>query len=262
MHLTTRLAVPPAAGAPLAVVTGASRGIGAATARRLARDGYAVAVHYGESSAAAAETVRAIRDAGGVAFAFGVDLAAPDLGTRFWDGFESAAGSLQRAPVHVLVNNAGVTLRGPIDGYASEDFERQHRINAAAPFFVTQAALPRMADGGRIVNLSSGVTRIAFPDALAYAMTKGAIEAFTLTLAQQLGPRRITVNAVAPGVIDTDMNAWLHERPEAARQIVADIALGRIGRPDDVADVIAFLASDEARWITGQTIDATGGSRL
>jgi 3-oxoacyl-[acyl-carrier protein] reductase len=247
----------------IAVVTGASRGIGAAIALRLAADGYTVAVHYGQDSAAAAGVVEKITANGGTAFSFAADLTAPDTGTVFWAAYDAAAGSLRGAPVQVLVNNAGVTLRGTIEDFSAEDFNRQQQINATAPFLIIQAALPRLADGGRIVNVSSGATRVALPEIIGYTMTKGALDALTLPLAQHLGPRGITVNAVVPATTDTDMNAsWLRGNPELIAAIAAQNALGRLGEPDDVADVVALLASRDARWITGQLIDATGGFRL
>jgi 3-oxoacyl-[acyl-carrier protein] reductase len=252
-----------AGGAGVAVVTGASRGIGAATARRLAADGYEVAVHYGHDAAAAARTVKQIQTDGGRAFSFEADLSQADVGRAFWQSYDAAAGERRSEPVQVLVNNAGVTLRGFIDDFSLQDLQRQQQINAVAPFLITQVGLARIADGGRIVNVSSGVTRIAMPDIIGYAMTKGAIDAFTHTLAQQLGPRQITVNAVAPGIVDTDMNAgWLRGNDAALGQVLPQIALGYVGEPDDIADVIAFLASNNARYITGQVIDVTGGSRL
>lgn len=249
--------------APIAVVTGASRGIGAATAERLARDGYRVAVHYGQDSDAADLVVRRIRQGGGDAFSFRADLSRPDTGRRFWEAYDAAAGGRREEPVRALVNNAGVTLRGTIEDFTAESLLRQQQINENAPFLIVQEGLDRLEDGGRVVNVSSGVTRIATPDIIAYTMTKGAIEAFTRTLAQQLGGRRITVNAVAPGIIDTDMNAgWLRGNEEAVRHVLGQIALGYIGTPTDVADVVGFLASDDARYVTGHTIDVTGGSRL
>lgn len=249
--------------APIAIVTGASRGIGASTAERLARDGCCVAVHYGNDPIAADTVVKRIWNDGGDAFAFRADLTAPDIGNSFWSAYDAAAGGRSSQPVRALINNAGVTLRGLIDDFAPEDLLRQQQINETAPFLIVQAALDRLDDGGRIVNVSSGVTRIAMPDIIAYTMTKGAIDAFTRTLAQHLGPRRITVNAVAPGIIDTDMNAaWLRGNQQAVEQVLPQIALGYIGKPADVADVIAFLVSDDARYVTGHTIDVTGGSRL
>lgn len=249
----------------VAVVTGGSRGIGRAIAQRLGIDGYVVAVHYGSNDAAAAETVTAIQEAGGRAFAFATDLGEPDIGTRFWTAYDQAISEAGFAdtPLYLIVNNAGVTLRGTIEEFPANDFRIQQAVNVEAPYFIVKHALSRLMDGGRIVNTSSGVTRIAFPEIIAYAMTKGAIDTFTHTLAQHLGPRKITVNAVAPGVIDTDINAgWLRGNAEAAASVADSTALGRVGQPQDIAGIVAFLASEEGGWITGQTIDATGGTQL
>jgi NAD(P)-dependent dehydrogenase (short-subunit alcohol dehydrogenase family) len=249
----------------IAVVTGASRGIGAAISTRLAAAGLTVAVHYGRDEDAAASVVASIEATGGKAFPFRADLAADTAAQDFWASFDKAAagaGVLDQ-PVQVLVNNAGVTLRGPIEEFSREDFLTQQAVNVNAPYFIVKEGLSRIPDGGRIVNISSGVTRIAFPEIIGYALTKGAIEAFTLTLAKHLGPREITVNSVAPGVVDTDINAgWLRGNDEAQAGVAASSALGRVGQPDDIAAIVAFLASDEARWVTGQKIDATGGTNL
>jgi 3-oxoacyl-[acyl-carrier protein] reductase len=247
----------------IAVVTGASRGIGAAIASRLGADGYSVAVHYRQDSDAAAEVVEKITASGGTAFSFASDLAEPDTGMAFWAAYDAAAGALRDEPVRVLVNNGGIALHGLIEEFTAEDFIRQQQINATAPFLIIKAALPRLADGGRVVNISSAATRVAVPDLIGYTMTKGAIEALTLPLAKHLGPRGITVNTVVPATTDTDMNAsWLRGNSEVIAAIAAQTALGRIGEPADVADVVALLASHDARWITGQIIDATGGIRL
>lgn len=249
----------------VAVVTGGSRGIGRAIAQRLGADGYVVAVHYGSNEAAAAETVAAIREANGRAFAFATDLTEPEIGSRFWAAYDQAISEAGFAdvPLYLIVNNAGVTLRGAIEEFSANDFKVQQAVNVDAPYFIVKQALSRLMDGGRIVNTSSGVTRIAFPEIIAYAMTKGAIDTFTHTLAQHLGPRQITVNAVAPGVVDTDINAsWLRGNTEATAAVAASTALGRVGQPQDIAGIVAFLASEEGGWITGQTIDATGGTNL
>ncbi|GAB3960074.1 SDR family oxidoreductase [Actinoallomurus acanthiterrae] len=238
-----------------ALVTGASRGIGRAIAERLAADGARVAVHYGGNEAAAKETVAAIGE--DRAFTVRAELSAPDAVDTLFARLDEEFDGLD-----ILVNNAAIATSSDFENTTPEEFDRIFAVNARAPFFIIQRALPRLRDGGRIVNISSGVTRIAMPEIITYAMTKGALETFTRTLAQQLGPRGITVNTVAPGIIDTDVNAsWLRD-PEAAAAAAARAALGRVGRPEDVADVVAFVASDDARWVTGDWIDVTGGSDL
>jgi NAD(P)-dependent dehydrogenase (short-subunit alcohol dehydrogenase family) len=247
-----------------ALVTGGSRGIGRAIAERLAEAGAVVAVHYGRDTAAAEEVVGAIRAGGGTAFAVQAELGRPGDVETLWEGYDRRI--LEHAGdtgLDILVNNAGITPRGEIEETTAEAFDEAVAVNMRAPFFLTQQGLKRLRDGGRIINISSGATRIALTDIIAYAMTKGAVDAFTLTLAKALGGRGITVNAVAPGIIDTDMNAaWLRGNEEAEKAAADLSALGRVGRPEDVADVVAFLASDDARWVTGQIVDATGGSQL
>ncbi|WP_308426261.1 SDR family oxidoreductase [Streptosporangium pseudovulgare] len=241
-----------------ALVTGASRGIGRAIALRLGRDGVRVAVHYGRDEVAAKETVEAITGAGGRAFAVRAELGVPgDVDTLF------AALEPEIDGLDILVNNAGVNASVPIEELTPELYDRVYAVNVKAPLFIIQRALPLMRDGGRIVNITSGVTRIALPGTIAYSGTKGAIEVMGRTLAKQLGPRGITVNSVAPGFVDTDINAdWLRGNPEAQEYAAGFAALGRVGTPEDVADVVAFVTSADARWVTGTTLDATGGSAL
>ncbi|MGW7425181.1 SDR family oxidoreductase [Streptomyces sp. NPDC054813] len=247
-----------------ALVTGGSRGIGRAIAERLGGDGALVAVHYGRNGAAADEVVEAIRAKGGAAFAVHAELGRAGDVETLWERYDSQVLELSGSTdLDILVNNAGVTPRGEIAETTAEAFDEAVAVNMRAPFFLTQHGLKRLRDGGRIINTSSGATRIALTDIIAYAMTKGAVDAFTLTLAKALGGRGITVNSVAPGIIDTDINAsWLRGNTAAEESAAALSALGRVGRPEDVADVVAFLASDDARWVTGQVIDATGGSQL
>ncbi|MFJ7113699.1 SDR family oxidoreductase [Streptomyces albogriseolus] len=247
-----------------ALVTGGSRGIGRAIAERLAADGATVAVHYGRNAAAADEVVEGIRAKGGTAFTVHAELGVEGDVATLWESFDRQVRQHATGTgLDILVNNAGVTPRGEIDETTAEAFEEAVAVNMRAPFFLTQQGLKRLRDGGRIVNVSSGATRIALTDIIAYAMTKGAIDAFSLTLAKALGGRGITVNSVAPGIIDTDINAsWLRGNEAAERSAAELSALGRVGRPEDVADVVAFLASDDARWVTGQVLDATGGSQL
>ncbi|MFI6577401.1 SDR family oxidoreductase [Nocardiopsis sp. NPDC050513] len=243
-----------------ALVTGGGRGIGRAVSRRLAAEGARVVVHYGGARAAAEETVAEITSVGGDAVAIAArfgDDAPEDEAEALWTAVDKAVDG-----VDVLVNNAGVAdVRGTIEDTTPDGLRRMLALNTVAPFFVTRAGLSRLRDGGRIVNVSTHLTRgAAQPDLIAYAMSKGAVDVFTATLAKQLGPRGITVNAVAPGVVDTDMNAaWL----DGARATVAAFSpLGRVAEPADVSDIVAFLASDDSRWVTGQRIDASGGALL
>lgn len=242
-----------------ALVTGASRGIGRAIAERLARDGAGVGVHYNTNEDAAKQTVAAIEAAGGSAFLIRAALGVRGDAEALWSAFEAHADGL-----HILVNNAGIAELGAIAETTPETFDRLFAVNTRAPFFVTQLGLRRLHDGGRIVNISTSYTLgRTDPQLIAYTMAKAGIDAFTATLAKELGPRGITVNAVNPGAIDTDLNAWWLRSDEAARVATsARSPLTRIGAPDDVAGVVAFLASDDARWVTGQLLDATGGALL
>jgi 3-oxoacyl-[acyl-carrier protein] reductase len=239
-----------------ALVTRASRGIGRAIAERLARDGATVAVHYGSNDAAAADTVAGIESAGGQAFAVRAELGVEgDIDTLF-----AALGKeLDGRPLDILVNNAAiVTYEATIDATTPEQFEREFAINVRAPFFITQRALTLLRDGGRIINISSGVTWYATPQ-IVYSMTKGALNVLGRSLANLVGGRGITVNNVSPGITDTDMNSWLHESDDAKSGVTQYVALDRIGEAPDIADAVAFFASDDSRWITGQTVEVNGG---
>jgi 3-oxoacyl-[acyl-carrier protein] reductase len=244
-----------------ALVTGASRGIGRATAERLAGGGALVAVHYGTREAEARAVVESIEAGGGKAFAIGTEFGVNGVGAEVETLFRELEATLGDASLDILVNNVGILDGTPIEALTPDAFERIFEINVEAPFFVVQRALPRLREGGRIINISSATTRIASPF-LHYAMGKGAIDVFSRTLAQQLGPRGITVNSVSAGVVDTDTAAWLDSSPEMRAQVSSTIALGRIGQAADIADVVVFLASDDARWITGQSIEASGGQWL
>ncbi|CAM3371989.1 Short-chain dehydrogenase/reductase SDR [Paenibacillus lactis] len=246
-----------------ALVTGASRGIGGAIAKRLAQEGALTAVHYGKNREAAEEVVREIERSGGRAFAIGAVLDTVQSVESLYAALdEELRQRTGETGLDILVNNAGIGLAVTIDETSEKDFDEVMRVNVKMPFFLIQQALPRLRDGGRIINLSSATTRISLPAVPAYSMTKGAINTLTLSLANQLGARGITINAIQPGFIATEMNAAMLQDP-ASRQFGAEYSIfGRWGEPADIADVAAFLASSESRWITGQCIDASGGSHL
>ncbi|TDR94083.1 SDR family NAD(P)-dependent oxidoreductase [Enterovirga rhinocerotis] len=245
-----------------ALVTGAGRGIGRAIALRLAGDGALVCVHYGSSSAAAEAVVAEIAAAGGAAFAVGADLRDPQaIPTLVEDACAGVAERTGQGGLDILVNNAGIGTRARFEDVTPQMLDDVVQINLKAPFLLIQAAAPRIRAGGRIVNIGSMASLSAFPDLVAYAPTKAGLDALTRALAVHLGPRGITVNAVLPGATATEMNP-LAEGSERAKAVAATTAIGRVGQPSDIADVVAFLASDEARWVTGELIRATGGQRL
>jgi NAD(P)-dependent dehydrogenase (short-subunit alcohol dehydrogenase family) len=244
-----------------ALVTGGSRGLGRAIAVRLGRDGASVAVHYNSNEAAAKETVTEIEQLGATAFAIGAELGIEGDADRLFATFDAEATRRDLEPaLDILVNNAGIVVPGPIGATDRATFQRQFDVNVAGPFFVTQQAIDRLRDDGRIVNISSGLSQITRADFVVYSMSKGAIDVFSRSLAQQLGPRGITVNTVAPGVVDTDMNAsWLRGNAEMQAYAAGMSVLGRVGEPEDIADVVAFLVSPDGRWVTGHWVDVTGG---
>ncbi|MGO4460771.1 SDR family oxidoreductase [Streptomyces sp. M-16] len=244
-----------------ALVTGSSRGMGRAAAIRLAEEGALVAVHYTSDEAAAREVVASVERDGGRAFAVRAELGVPgDVDGLFAVLERDLLDRTGSTDLHILVNNAGVMGGVGPDAITPDQFDRIFAVNAKAPFFLIQRALRNMPDGGRIINISSGLTRFANPDEIAYAMSKGALEQLALHFAKALGPRGITINSVAPGI--TRNGNPVFDVPEAVEQMAALSTFNRVGEPDDVADVVAFLATDEARWITGSFVDATGGTLL
>jgi NAD(P)-dependent dehydrogenase (short-subunit alcohol dehydrogenase family) len=240
-----------------ALVTGASRGIGRATALALAKAGAQVLVHYGRGAAEAEAVVREIRDAGGRAEMVAADMAAPD-------GPHKLAAEVSRivgARLDILVANAGVASAATIEDTTVEDFDRLFAVNVRAPFFLVQQLLPILGNGSSVVLLSSLAAHASVGTLSAYAATKGAIDTLVKHFAAALGERGIRVNAVAPGVVDTDMSSFA--RTDAGRDFTFGLqAIKRLAQPDDIADVVAFLASDAARWVTGDTVRIDGGSKL
>jgi 3-oxoacyl-[acyl-carrier protein] reductase len=247
-----------------ALVTGASRGIGRATALALARAGAHVLVHYGRSTQEAESLVTEIQTKGGRADAVSADLGTPDGASLLAKQVRSIVGNR----LDVLVLNAGISKAALIADYTVEDFDNLFATNVRGPFFLMQQLLPVLAEGSSIVAISSAVARTVVgkpglenPSILAYASTKGALETLVKNWAAILGPSGIRMNAVAPGVIDTDMSNFT--KTKAGREVTLGMqALKRIGKPEDVADVVAFVASDAARWITGASIPVDGGSKL
>jgi 3-oxoacyl-[acyl-carrier protein] reductase len=241
-----------------ALVTGASRGMGRAAALALAAAGARVIVHYGRNADEAKWVVDQIRSAGGRADAIPADLAASDGAHKLAAQVRALLGD---TPLDILVSNAGVSKAAPIEELSVEDFDQLVAVNFRAPYFLLQQLLPALHEGSSVIFTSSLGARAAVGNLSAYASTKGAIETLVRYAATALGPRGIRVNAVTPGVIDTDMSNFT--KTEQGRGVVMGMqALKRIGQPDDVASVVAFLASDDARWITGQSIGVDGGSKL
>ena len=248
----------------IALITGASRGIGRATASAVAEAGAHVLVHYGRSAEDAESLVADIRSKGGRADAIKADLGTPDGATLLAREVRSIVGKR----LDVLVLNAGISKAARIVDHTVEDFDNLFAINVRSPFFLVQQLLPVLGEGSNIIVISSAVARTVVgkpglenPSILAYASTKGALETLVKNWAAILGPKGIRVNAVAPGVIDTDMSNFT--KTEAGRVVTLEMqALKRIGKPEDVAEVVVFLASDGARWITGASIPVDGGSKL
>jgi NAD(P)-dependent dehydrogenase (short-subunit alcohol dehydrogenase family) len=240
-----------------ALVTGASRGIGRSIAATLAAAGARVIVHYGNSRADAESVVAEIKGKGGHAEAVAADLSSPDGPHQLATQVRGLIGGR----LDVLIANAGVSKSVPLDQTTVADFDRLFATNVRGPFFLVQQLLPVLGEGSSVVFVSSVVAHTAVPNLVAYAGTKGAINTLVVQLAAQLGKQGIRVNAIAPGVIDTDMSSFA--KTEQGRAFTLHMqALQRIGKPDDIADAVAFLASDAARWVTGTVVRADGGSKL
>jgi NAD(P)-dependent dehydrogenase (short-subunit alcohol dehydrogenase family) len=240
-----------------ALVTGASRGIGRASALALANAGAQVLVHYGKGEKEAAAVVAEIRKAGGKAEKVTADLRAPDGPHVLAERVRAIIGGR----LDVLVANAGISKTATIEETTVEDFDNLFAVNVRAPYFLVQQLLPALCKGSSVVLLSSLAVRASIGTLSAYAATKGAIDTLVRHFASALGERGIRVNAVAPGVVPTDMSSFA--RTDAGRDFALGIqALKRMAQPDDIGAAVAFLASDEARWITGDTLRVDGGSKL
>jgi 3-oxoacyl-[acyl-carrier protein] reductase len=237
----------------VAIVTGASRGIGAAVAQRLAHDGFTVVVNYSGNAAVAEALVRKIEESGGRAVAAQADISDPAAVRRLFDATETAFGG-----VDLLVNNAGIMTLANIADTEDAAFDRLIAVNLKGTFNTLREAASRMRAGGRIINFSSSVVGLLQPGYAVYAATKAGVEAMTSVLAKELRGRNITVNAVAPGPTATDL-FLKGKTPELVDRLAKLAPLERLGQPDDIADAVAFLAGRDAGWINGQTLRANGG---
>jgi NAD(P)-dependent dehydrogenase (short-subunit alcohol dehydrogenase family) len=248
----------------IALITGSSRGLGKNTALALAKKGADVIVTYRSNEAEAQKVVSEIEQIGGKAIALQLDTSL----TKTFDDFvvqikRSLQDKWQTEQFDFLVNNAGIGVHAPFAETTEEEFDRLMNIHVKGVFFLTQKLLPLLKDGGRIVNISSGLARFALPGYAAYGAMKGAIEVLTRYMAKELGHRQIAVNVVAPGAIETDFaNARVRDNPEINNFIASQTALGRVGLPDDIGGAIASLLSEENRWVNAQRIEVSGGMFL
>lgn len=242
----------------IALVTGASGGIGRQIAVRLAENGARVIAHFSSRREGAEQTVAAVQKVGGEASIVQADLSNGEGVRQLFAEIDGRTGGR----LDILVNNAGAGESSPITVIDEEEIDRMYRVNFKAPVLVTQQALSRLREGAAIVNISSMSGLMAQPAGFAYAMSKAAINSFTLSMAAELAPRNIRVNAVAPGPVDTDLINGYRENDDAMRLLSSMAALGRIGTPDDIAQIVLFLASPASGWLTGQVLQAGGGMRL
>ena len=248
---------------PIALVTGGSRGIGRAAVLALAARGVDVVLTYRADKAAAHEVVAAVGHAGRRAAALELDTGDTATFAAFAEAVRRVLEGWGAERFDHLVNNAGISHHAAVAEVTEADFDALYRVHVKGVFFLTQTLLPLMADGGRIVNISSGLTRFAFPGSSAYGAMKGAVEVLTRYMAKELGARGITANVVAPGAVATDFSGGVvRDNPDVNRQVAAMSPLNRVAKPDDIGPVIAALLSDENRWINGQRIEVSGGAAL
>jgi 3-oxoacyl-[acyl-carrier protein] reductase len=241
----------------VAVVTGASKGIGAAIAKALAAEGAAVVVNYASSKAGADAVVEAIVQAGGTAVAVRGDVSKADEAKGLIDAAVRDFGRLD-----VLVNNSGIYEFAPIEAFTEGQYRRMFDVNVLGVLLTTQAAAEHLGEGGSVINISSAVTSLFPAQSAVYTGTKGAVDAITTVLANELGARKIRVNAINPGMVETEgthIAGFIGSELEDG--MVAQTPLGRVGQPDDIAGIAVFLASDDARWLTGEKLTASGGLR-
>ncbi|MCU0433518.1 MAG: SDR family oxidoreductase [Bacteroidia bacterium] len=248
----------------IVLITGGSRGLGRDMALRIAKQGIDVVITYHSNEQAAAEVVNEITG-------FGQKAKALKLNTANVKEFDEFLTTLQMhltetystTAIDILVNNAGTGVNASVTDTTEEAFDEMMNIHFKGVYFLTQKLLPIMNHGGRIVNISSGLTRVTFPNVSAYASMKGAVETYTRCLAKELGARKITANVVAPGAIATDFGGGTNKTNEEKRKAVSQItALGRVGEPEDIGGVVAFLCTPDAGWINGQRIECSGGMML
>ena len=247
----------------IAIVTGGSRGLGRSTVLSLARRGFGSIFTYHANRAEAEKVVGLVAEAGRKAVALQLDTGDVRAFDPFVQRVRQALAELGSDRFDYLVNNAGTSLHKAFDQTTEEELDRIYNVHFKGVFFLTQKLLPHLKNGGRIVNISSGLARFTIPGTSAYASMKGAVEVLTRYLAKELGPRGIAVNTVAPGAIATDFSGGLvRDNPEVNRRVAEMSALGRVGQPDDIGPMIASLLSEDNRWINGQRIEVSGGMAL
>lgn len=247
----------------IAIVTGGSRGLGRHTVLSLAARGVDSVFTYRSNEAQVAEVVRLAAQAGARAIALPLDTGDTASFDAFVAQVRQALSTLGAERFDYLVNNAGTSHHAPIEATTEQELDSLYQVHFKGVFFLTQKLLPLINDGGRIVNVSSGLTRVAIPGSAPYASMKGAVEVLTRYLAKELGPRGIAVNTVAPGAIETDFSGGMvRDNPELNKRVADMTALGRAGVPDDIGPLIASLLDDSQRWVNGQRIEASGGMVL